>query len=54
MLYLYTLDSHDCYGPFPDRSVANSFATQRHFTSYQILDKIPYPFTTIIHKPTIH
>lgn len=48
--YLFTLDSHDTYGPFDDKVSAFEFAKHRKLTSYQILDKPDNGITPI--QPT--
>lgn len=48
MFYIFTLDSHDCFGPFDTKSAALNWA--KRLPSYQLLNKIPY-LSTLILKP---
>lgn len=45
-IYIYTLDSHDCYGPFWTVKEAHLFAVDFGLTSYQLLSEPPYGATT--------
>lgn len=47
-MYIYTLDSHDCYGPFLDSDKARDWAKKRNFTSFQILVSKPYICTEVL------
>jgi hypothetical protein len=48
MIYLYTLDSHDCYGPFNSDADATLWAYRNMFTSYQLLKTPPYESTQVM------
>jgi hypothetical protein len=54
MTYLYTLDSHECFGPFLTNTKAHEWAKQTQHSSYQLVKKPPVygepvrnPYTTI-------
>jgi hypothetical protein len=49
-IYLYTLDSHDCFGRFPSVVCAHAWAVKTGRSSYQLLNKPPYP-TTVVMQP---
>ncbi|SHH47199.1 hypothetical protein SAMN05444169_7622 [Bradyrhizobium erythrophlei] len=46
--FIYTLDSHDCYGPFGSQDNAKTWAIRRGFKSYQILTHTPFQFTQVL------
>jgi hypothetical protein len=48
MIYLYTLDSHDCYGRFMSYPAAHAYAVKRGFSSYQLLNKPPHSSTVVL------
>lgn len=49
MSYIYTLDSHDCYGPFDNAVTAIRWADRSLYRSpYQVLVEPPYTSTPII------
>ena len=50
--YLWTLDSHDCFGPFDSKSCAAEWARLTAKSSYQLLDKPPFAAVAPI-KPAI-
>lgn len=50
MTYIFTLDSHDCYGPFQSQGLAFTWAQQEGFECYQLLPEPPYE-TTVVHDP---
>lgn len=47
-MYIYTLDSHDCYGPFSSGYDAMFWANSHEFTSYQVLTAKPYASTRVL------
>lgn len=49
MTYIYTLDSHDCYGPFQSQVEAFEWAQLEDFGSYQLLPKPPFENTVVLH-----
>lgn len=49
-MYIYTLDSHEAYGPFHSETEAWDFAREHGLTSWQRLSRVPYPLTTLVHK----
>jgi len=38
MTFLFTLDSHDLFGPFPSKREAHDWAYYTHRTSYALMD----------------
>lgn len=48
--YLYTLDSHDCFGAFACEADAHDWARQWGVGSYQLLKAPPYE-TTLVRPP---
>ena len=36
MFYIFTLDGHDCYGPFLSRDACHAFAARRSHSTYAI------------------
>jgi hypothetical protein len=50
MYFLYTLDSHDCYGPFHSTTSLHNWAKNKRFRSYQVLNYAPYS-STFVHYP---
>jgi len=53
MCYLYTLDSHDCYGRFASRETARLWAAKRNMISYQILSKPPHSHIVVLNPEMI-
>ena len=51
--YIYTLDSHDCYGRFTSLADAHAYAGEHYLRSYQILPKPPYE-STVVHLVRTH
>lgn len=49
-IYLYTLDSHDCYGPFETKDAAMQWANDTGKSSYQLVENPPYELSRVI-KP---
>lgn len=52
MYYIYTLDSHEAYGPFTSKHRAQFYAVYESFKSYQVLpDSVmqqqPYHLTSL-------
>ena len=46
--YVFTLDSHDCFGPFASEQMAVGWG-KKHRPTFQVLSKVP-AFTTVL-KP---
>ena len=40
-VYLFTLDSHDYYGPFHNEAIAHDWAKRTGKSSYQLHDAVP-------------
>lgn len=49
-MYIWTLDSHDCYGIFSCSEAAREWADKRGLKSYQILLNPPHRDTLVL-KP---
>lgn len=45
--YIYTLDSHECFGPFTSADAAHAWARFRNKRSYQLLTAPPYSYTLV-------
>ena len=43
--YIYTLDSHDAFGPFVSYDAALAWAKHRQLSSFQVLNGLPYNTT---------
>ena len=37
--YLYTLDTHDIYGPFSKQSIAHNWAADKRMSRYMLMDE---------------
>ena len=48
--YLWTLDSHDCFGPFDSPDDAHDWAKATYKTSYTLVKKPSYP-NDLVHAP---
>ena len=48
MRYIWTLDAHECYGPFPGVVEAHRFAVQLCFSSYTLLETPPFKDTCVL------
>jgi len=47
-VYLWTLDSHECFGPFRTFVSAHAWAVESEKHAYRLLDKPPYETTVVI------
>lgn len=41
MIYITTLDSHEYFGPFPNREQAQAYAIRTIRSSYQLTETLP-------------